>query len=157
MMAYSNWGAFVYKDGNRRKDREDVGVFDTDEAKYCSSFRIFANIIKRQKENCDEWYNHSHHAVLGDGVVRLCGYKSNPSLWVIKDDKPEVEKLPEPNWDDDEYELQDQSGEVTINGKVWKWGFNQYQGNMIDLTLTEPDGSKWKSSCGYCYGTGHMD
>lgn len=28
-MAYSDYGAFVYLNGERRKDKEDVGVYDT--------------------------------------------------------------------------------------------------------------------------------
>jgi hypothetical protein len=40
-MAYGDYGAFVYLNGERRTDREDVGVCDTDEAfgydKYRSS------------------------------------------------------------------------------------------------------------------------
>lgn len=31
-MAYSDYGAFVYLNGERRTDKEDVGVYDTDEA-----------------------------------------------------------------------------------------------------------------------------
>ncbi len=31
-MAYSDYGAFVYLNGERRRDKEDVGVYDTDEA-----------------------------------------------------------------------------------------------------------------------------
>ncbi len=31
-MAYSDYGAFVYLNGERRTDKEDVGVCDTDEA-----------------------------------------------------------------------------------------------------------------------------
>lgn len=30
-MAYSDYGAFVYLNGERRTDKEDVGVYDTDE------------------------------------------------------------------------------------------------------------------------------
>lgn len=31
-MAYSDYGSFVYLNGERRADKEDVGVYDTDEA-----------------------------------------------------------------------------------------------------------------------------
>jgi hypothetical protein len=30
-MAYSNWGAFVFCNGKRRIDKEDVGVFDMEQ------------------------------------------------------------------------------------------------------------------------------
>jgi len=153
-MAYSNWGATVYRNNERRNDKEDVGVFDTDEAGIPSSMRIFANILKNREKGDDAWENHSHHAVLGDDAVRLCGYKAHPELWCIKDGKVEKIELPEPNYDKDEWELEDQSGEVEIDEKVWKWKFYQYDGNMIDLFLTEPDGTVWNSTCGYCYGAG---
>lgn len=42
-MAYSNYGAFVYKNGERRKDREDVAVFDDHLKDYPSGARIWVN------------------------------------------------------------------------------------------------------------------
>lgn len=156
-MAYSNWGAFVYKDGKRRKNREDVAVFNDDESEYPSGVRIFANILKnRAKYGDDEqgppFYEHSHHAVLGDLEVRLCGYKSWPELYSTdKDGKVTQHTLPEAP--DDGYE-RDGEGDLEIDGKIWHWKFHQYDGNMVDLELTEPDGSKWTSTCGYMYGAG---
>lgn len=157
-MAYSNWGSKVFKDDVRRNDKEDVGVFDCDEAVYPSGARIFANILKGREKGYPEgeqpWHEHSHHAVLGDNEVRLCGYKSYPELWVMREGKVEKFVLPEPDYDKDEWELKDQTGEVEVDGKKWKWGFSQYDSNMIDLWLHEPDGSRWHSTCGYCFGAG---
>lgn len=67
-MAYSDWGAFVYKDGHRRRDREDVAIYEEGND-LPSNLRIFANIINNsdfsnRASNC-------HHAVLGDGLVRI--------------------------------------------------------------------------------------
>lgn len=45
-MAYSDYGAFVYLNGERRTDKEDVGVYDSDEASLPSGLRVYANIIK---------------------------------------------------------------------------------------------------------------
>ena len=45
-MAYNDYGAFVYFNGKRRTDKEDVGVYDTDEASMPSGLRVFANILK---------------------------------------------------------------------------------------------------------------
>ena len=45
-MAYSDYGAFVYLNGKRRTDKEDVGVYDTDEASTPTGMRVFANIMK---------------------------------------------------------------------------------------------------------------
>lgn len=45
-MAYSDYGAFVYLNGERRTDKEDVGVYDTDEASLPTGLRVYANIMK---------------------------------------------------------------------------------------------------------------
>lgn len=158
-MAYSNWGAFVYKDGVRRRDKEDVGVFDVDESDVPSGFRIFANLMKNREAGTEgDLSLHSHHAVLGDGRVRLCGYESVAALWYVDSEgMRQRAKLPEADYDKDEYELNDQSGELILGGETWGWWFNQFNGNMIDLKLTEPDGTVWTSRCGYMYGAGHME
>ena len=152
-MAYSNWGAFVYKDGKRRSDKEDSGVFDTDESSCPSPLRIFANLLKTQKtfpEGKAPWFLHSHHAVLGDNEVRFCGYKSWAELWICHDGRPERVTLDCVNVDAD-------SGEVRIEDNTWKYSYSMHNDNMIDLELLEPDGAVWTATCGYRYGAGHMD
>lgn len=152
-MAYSNWGAFVYCNGERRKDKEDVGVFDTDESVCPSGLRIWANIIKNREKfpgEANPWYTHSHHAVLGDNEVRLCGYKDWVELWICRDGKPEKIELKE-NEDGDEV-----SDNIEVDGKIWLYLFDKGD-SMIDLELLEPDGTKWTATCGYQYGAGHMD
>ena len=154
-MAYGNWGAFVYQDGNRRRDKEDVGVFDTDEGTCPSALRIFANIMKNREkfaEGKEPWYVHSHHAVLGDDAVRLCGYKGGPELWVCRDDVPENIEL-----DEDVCADSSDSGEVKIGDKTWEYSFETYDSNMVNLKLIEPDGTEWTATCGYLYGAGHME
>lgn len=47
-MAYSDYGAFVYLNGERRTDKEDVGVYDTDEASLLSGLRVYARLDSRQ-------------------------------------------------------------------------------------------------------------
>ena len=152
-MAYSNWGAFVYENGKRRRDKEDVGVFDTDEHTCPTGLRIFANIMKNnEKFPTDKapWYTHSHHAVLGDNEVRLCGYKNWPELWICGAATPERVNLE--CFDEDT----EASGEVEVNGKIWEYSF-EIDDNMIDLKLIEPDATTWTARCGYLYGAGHMD
>jgi len=162
-MAYSNWGAFVYKDGIRRNDREDVAVFNDDEKDFPQAMRIFMNISKRRAESGEtkeSWAEHSHHAVLGDGRVRLCGYKDRPELWKIWGSKfVNIQILPDRFWDEYDSEEKElaKEGIVKIGKKEWCWKFKMYNLNMVDLWLEEPGGSKWNSTCGYCYGAGHMD
>ena len=144
-MAYSNWGAFVYCNGERRKDKEDVYAFDVDE-------------MEKQRQN-DQHIDTGSHAVLGDKEIRLCAYKTYPRLWRLRDGR--VEKI-----DIESFligkELSEDDVEVFANyeGEVdgFKFTANRYEeGRMIDLTLTEPDGTGWKSTCGMSYGAGFMD
>lgn len=45
-MAYSDYGAFVYLNGESRTDKEDVGVYDTDEGSLPTGLRVHANIMR---------------------------------------------------------------------------------------------------------------
>src|SRR5690348_9400504 len=74
-MAYSDYGAFTYRNGERRRDKEDVGVYDTDEGDLPSVARIWANLIKNGDRGTAEWWQHSQHGVMGDGPVRVACYK----------------------------------------------------------------------------------
>lgn len=88
-MAYGDYGAFVYLNGERRTDKEDVGVYDTDEASLPSGLRIYANIMKHS--GVCEWFDRSHHGVMGDGSVRVGCYKQRwPEVYEWEDgkDKP---------------------------------------------------------------------
>ena len=87
-MAYSDYGAFVYLNGERRTDKEDVGVYDADEACLPSGIRVFANHMKLNDGG--EWFESSHHGVLGDGRVRVGCYKQGwPELYEWEDGKDE--------------------------------------------------------------------
>ena len=70
-MAYGNWGGNVFKNGIRQKYREDNTPYKEKENKpgYHQAFG--------RREGLDP-----HHAVLGNGRVRLCGYKSNTRLYL---------------------------------------------------------------------------
>jgi len=136
-MAYGNWGAFVFCDGERRKDKEDVYAFDVGESNQAS-----------------QGVDLSSHAVLGDKEIRLCAYKNYPRLWRFKDGKVKTVDLKP-------FLIPEESTEYnkTYIGEVDGFAFiaHQYDDNMVDLTLVEPDGTKWKSTCGMSYGAGYMD
>lgn len=158
-MAYSNWGAFVHKDGVRRPDREDVAVFNDDEKDYASGARIFANIMKNMEKYPGgnvPWHENSHHAVLGDGPIRLAGYKHYAGLYEMTEDGQVIDVDLAPfkiGKSTDEYEQPTYQGEY--HGV--RFTTRPFDGNMIDLELTEADGSRWSSRCGYLYGAGHME
>lgn len=159
-MAYSNYGAFVYKDGERRKDREDVAVFDDHLKHYSSGMRIWANLLEAQKKygDCTEqpWHEHCQHAVLGDSLVRLCAYKEHAGLWKLEKDRIIQVKLPETDYSKDNFQI-NVHGLVAVYEETWNWAFWQYNENMINLWLREPNGSQWFAVCGYEYGAGHME
>lgn len=46
-MAYSDYGAFVHLNAKRRRDKEDVGVYDTDEG---SLFKRSEGLCKHHQE-----------------------------------------------------------------------------------------------------------
>lgn len=155
-MAYSNWGAWVHKNDVRRTDREDVGVFDDDEKDAPTGARIFMNIIKNREkypEGGEPWHEHSHHAVLGDGPVRLCGYKNSAELWSMADDGKVV------NVDLEQFKKAKDDYDAIYEGEFegCKFYAAQYDGNMIRLSLTEADGSQWEATCGYEFGAGWDD
>ena len=56
IMAYSNWGAFVYCDGIRREDKEDCTLFE-------------GYPVKSFADYC--------HGVMGDGDIRVKCYKQS--------------------------------------------------------------------------------
>ncbi len=177
-MAYSNWGSFVYKNGERQKDREDVAVFNTDEATYPTGYRIFVNLLKNKEKYGKEgegretpWHEHSHHAVLGSGPVRLCAYKCHAELFVMQPDG-EVKRIELPDLCSADGEIRDASLYYFVDeekyGKEKKeqmklacgsyyYSIRHFDGNMIELTLKEPDGTVWTSKCGYCFGAGWTD
>ena len=60
-MAYSNYGAFVYCNGDRREDKEDCVLFEDIKA---TSFADY------------------YHGVIGDGNIRVGCYKQyNPDIY----------------------------------------------------------------------------
>jgi len=165
-MAYSDYGAFVYRNGERRKDKEDVGVYDTDEASLPSGVRIFANIMKNRGRGTDEWCRHSQHGVMGDGQVRVACYKQGlPSSGIYY--WPEGAAAPE--WHDPQ-SLTDTPGAFRLDYEygsfevVKEFGAGEYRFTFTDkehaesgryeATMTEPDGTQWTCVYDYGYGAG---
>lgn len=106
-MAYCDYGAFVYLNGKRRTDKEDIGVYDTDEVSLPFGLRVYANIIKHPDDF--EWFVHLRHGVMGDGSVRVGCYKQS---W------PEVYE-----WEDGRNE----PTQYTFDGLSRKFGWDDYR------------------------------
>lgn len=152
-MAYSDYGSFVHRNGERRRDKEDVGVFDTDEASLPSGVRIFANIMKRRVSGTDECWQHSQHGVLGDGLVRVACYKQGlPSVWHWPEGAEKPLKLELPELEGvDYFEFENVSAEFLGH----KFRFTR--GDHSEAYMTEPDGTEWKCEYDYGFGAGHTD
>lgn len=170
-MAYGNWGAFVHRNGERMPKWEDQTPYREGEYEpgYHQAFGI-ANIglaadgsaaitkLDREKELGP------HHAVLGEKRVRLCGYKCYARLYVdgvarelgefavAESDSPWTAKDGEVHHD-----YKAHAGTLALDGETYMFTAEQFDDNMIDLELVEPDGTKWTSRCGYCYGAGHQE
>lgn len=154
-MAYGNWGAFVFRDGERMLAWEDQTPYREGElpAGYQQAF------ARSDKVN-------PHHAVLGQRDVRWCGYKSGPVLFVrgeeVKDLRPYVTA-----WEgDDKRTFEYQGVENYLYAEAWVGEVDGYRfkaerandvGSIIELELVEPDGVTWTSRCGYMIGAGHDD
>lgn len=136
-MAYSDYGAFVYLNGERRTDKEDVGVYDTDEGPLPTRLRIYANIMKHAGGCCE----HSHHGVMGDGNVRVGCYKQG---W------PEVYE-----WEDGK----DKPTVYTFDDLSRKFGWDDYEeyGDTRYGATMSRDGETWKCDCDCMLGAGFDD
>ena len=150
-MAYGNWGAFVYRNGERMTQWEDNTPYRETELQ-AGYWQAFAG-------------TGAHHAVLGEKRVRLCGYKCYPSLMVdgVKADIDSYGQA-DPSVDDSFTgsngvyypDFHHFSGDINLDGDTYHLSADR-DGNMLDLELIEPDGTKWTARCGFEYGAGHMD
>lgn len=169
-MAYSDYGAFVYMNDCRRPDKEDVGVFDTEEASLPSGLRIYANIMKNMENGEDRWWKHSHHGVMGDGDVRVACYKQGwPFIYYWEDGEDDSSFVTYDSlsrkfgWDDfDEY-----GGiryapcayhkEFDFHGWHFTFDGNDYGGTPKYSAEMERDGEHWKCDYDYMFGAGISD
>ncbi|SDR69041.1 hypothetical protein [Parafannyhessea umbonata] len=167
-MAYSDYGAFVYLNGKRREDKEDVGVYDTDEASLPTGLRIYANILKRNGDG--PWFTFSHHGVMGDGRVRVgCFKQAWPELydWEVGNDKPTLYTFDDLSrkfgWDDyQEYNgVRYASDEYDKEFDFLGWHFN-FWGDDYGSTpkygaTMSRDGESWECGYDYAFGAGFYD
>lgn len=170
-MAYNDYGAFVYKNGERRHDREDVGVFDTDEASVPSGLRVFENIIKNSMNgDLDKPWKRLSHGVMGDGDVRVACYKQGwPEIWVWEAGEAEPTQYDYDDlsrrfgWDDfEEYggsRFATDSYDKEFDLLGWHfhfWGEDMGSIPAYDASMTR-DGESWECEYDEGYGAGFDD
>lgn len=153
-MAYSDYGAFVYENGNRREDKEDVALFEKPEDTFgtsvenvSSGMRIWASLL-RARESGKElgWIDHIHHGTMGDGNIRvLCHKQSLPEVYELMDNG-EIIEVEVPCEECFEW------GVVEFEYKGYKFRFESGEPNVA--TMIEPDGTEWCCEYDYWYGAG---
>lgn len=181
-MAYSDYGSFVYLNGLRQRDHEDVAVYNNAEAELPSGARIYNNIIRNIQENTkdkcefDQMSERCHHGVLGNGDIRVAVYKEGITSTLIFDRKnqkiyyaDDIIKLagkdiaPSSKQNCKEYikcYYKDYNYTVEIEGH--KMTFSEvFNANvtrpLFKATMTTPDGDEWVCFYGSQYGAGLID
>ena len=167
-MAYSDYGAFVYLNGKRRTDKEDVGIYDDGEADPPSGPRAYATIPKHPGDR--EWFERSHHGVMGDGSVRVGCYKQGwPEVyaWEVCTDKPSRYTFDDLSrkfgWDE-----HDECGGIRyapcayhkeFDFLGWHFTFDGDEGGGTPKYSAEMerDGEHWECDYDYMFGAGISD
>lgn len=140
-MAYSNYGAFVYKNGIRQKDKEDAEIWD--------------GVLED-----DSWeYNWIFHGVMGDGDIRVGCYKQGlPQIFKKVDDC--IEKI---NYNENRKYDYFEYGVVKVNIDGYRMEFRSKTKDSFDLCnhyeaeMTTPTGDHWFCEYDYGYGAGITD
>ena len=156
-MAYSDYGAFVYLNGERRRDKEDVAAFATDEETFGESsdnipsgLRIWASLLKAKKDNSERsWLESIHHGIMGDGNIRVICHKGGlPMIYEATDDG-----INEVVYYTNDIDYYDYDVEYTYKGYKFKFESN----NPYYAKMVTPDGDIWECRYDYEYGAGFED
>ena len=150
-MAYSDYGAFVWLNGNRREDKEDVATFATDEetfgtnsANLPSGSRIWVNLLHQKETNNNISI---HHGILGDGDIRVeCHKQGRPCiLEATEEGFKEIEYCDE-NTDFYEYDP------ISFEYKGYEFYFESSKPYYAEMIT--PEGDVWECKYDYFYGAG---
>lgn len=155
-MAYSDYGAFVYMNGERRTDKEDAPAFASDQEIFGvdinsipSEVRIFASLIKAKEDDRElSWLEHIHHGICGDGNIRVVCHKQGlPEIYEVIDDSVQKVKF----CDSDEVDWYEYE---PFNFEYKDHHFHFESGSPYVVEMNEPDGTYWRCEYDYGYGAG---
>ena len=145
-MAYSDYGAFVYCNGVRREDKEDVALFATDEETFGTASENIPSGARLWVAMAHDRSIRLYHGVMGDGSIRVACYKQgSPAIYEATDEG--VNEIEYAGEDEDPYDYC-----IDYEYKDYKFHFESdkpYEAQMI-----EPDGTVWECSYDYEYGAG---
>ena len=158
-MAYSDYGAFVYMNGERRTDKEDAPVFASDQEtfggdinKIPSGMRVFVSLLKAKEASRElSWVDRIHHGICGDGDIRVVCHKQGlPEIYEATESGIQTVRF----CDEDEvdpYEYEPFSFEYK--------GYHFYfeSGSPYVVEMDEPDGTHWRCEYDYEYGAGYEE
>lgn len=155
-MAYSDYGAFVWLNGERRRDKEDVATFATDEETFGTSSenipsgaRIWASLLHNRGEE-RTWLDCIHHGIMGDGNIRvLCHKQGRPEIYeATPDGFKTIDYCNEDNVDYYDYEP------INFEYKGYKFYFEHSEHYFAKMTTPEGDVWECEYDCGYGAGFG---
>lgn len=152
-MAYGDYGAFVWLNGKRREDKEDVATFASDEETFGTSSenvpsgaRIWVSLLNQKGKDVD-WINYIHHGILGDGNIRvMCHKQGLPTIYEATEKGFEKIKYCDENIDYYDYEP------ISFEYKGYEFYFES--GEPYYAEMITPDGDKWECNYDYGYGAG---
>lgn len=156
-MAYSDYGAFVRLNGERRKDKEDVAVFATPEETFGTSLenvpsgaRIWLSLIQGEgKERT--WLDCIHHGIMGDGNIRVvCHKQGRPQIYEATETGFNL--IPYCNEDETDYF---DYGTIKFEYNGHKFLFRS--GKPYFAEMITPDGDIWECEYDYEFGAGWTD
>ena len=133
-MAYGDYGAFVYRNGDRRPDKEDANIYDG--------------------------WEQSSHGVLGDGAIRVACYKQGlPILFEILEGEIEPRRISIPGSDSEDFNNYEYSPfEFDYKGYHFHFESGECHGDErvspFVAGMTEPDGTVWRCEYDYGFGSG---
>ena len=155
-MAYSDYGAFVYRNGERRRDKEDVALFATDEETFGESSenipsgsRIWASILHSANSQgiYPDWIKSIHHGIMGDGSIRvMCHKQGLPQIYEATEDG--IDEIDFRKGDEDYWDYEP----IDFEYKGYKFHFES--GSPYYAEMIEPDGTRWECTYDYEFGAG---
>ena len=154
-MAYSDYGAFVWLNGERRKDKEDVAAFASDEETFGESSenipsgaRIFVSLIHRKEKGKEwGWLESIHHGIMGDGDIRVVCHKQGlPEIYEATEEGVKKIQFCDENTDYYDYDP------IKFEYNGYKFYFDS--GKPYYASMTTPNGDVWECKYDYMYGAG---
>jgi len=158
-MAYSDYGAYVFRNGERRRDKEDVALFASDEETFGmdsseigSGSRIWVNLLHLEKTGKDpSWENHIYHGIMGDGNIRVACYKQGlPDICELTEDGIHRIEYKTKKEGEDYFKFRYEYDDILFEYKGYHFRFES--GELYIAEMTEPDGTQWRCEYNYSYG-----